>query len=60
MKSEVIQPIEGEFGFTKSDRFVNYDEKNGANIMGILCLESTKGNYMDGMLLMRLLSFLIV
>ena len=34
MKSEVIQPKEGEFNFTKSDQFVSFGEKNNMFIIG--------------------------
>jgi len=34
MKSEEIQPKEGEFDFTKSDQFVNFGQKNHMFIIG--------------------------
>lgn len=34
MKSEVIQPVEGEFNFTMSDQFVEFGEKNNMHITG--------------------------
>lgn len=34
MKSEVIQPREGQFNFTQSDQFVNFGEKNHMFIIG--------------------------
>lgn len=34
MKSEVIQPKEGEFDFTKSDQFVDFGTKNNMYIIG--------------------------
>ena len=34
MKSEVMQPIEGEFDFTLSDKFVEFGEQNDMQIIG--------------------------
>lgn len=34
MKSEIIQPIEGEFDFDLADKFVEFGEKNGMKIIG--------------------------
>lgn len=34
MKSEVMQPIEGEFDFTLSDKFVEFGEQNDMKIIG--------------------------
>ncbi len=34
MKSEVMQPIEGEFDFTLSDKFVEFGEQNEMKIIG--------------------------
>jgi endo-1,4-beta-xylanase len=34
MKSEVIQPVEGEFNFTLADQFVEFGEKNNKFITG--------------------------
>lgn len=34
MKSEVIQPREGEFNFTLSDQFIDFGEKNNMYIVG--------------------------
>ena len=34
MKSEIMQPQEGEFDFTLADKFVEFGEQNGMNIIG--------------------------
>ena len=34
MKSEVIQPVEGEFNFTLADQFVDFGEKNKLFVTG--------------------------
>lgn len=34
MKSEVMQPVEGEFDFTLSDKFVEFGEQNDMKIIG--------------------------
>jgi Beta-1,4-xylanase len=34
MKSEVVQPIEGQFDFSQADQFVNFGEQHGMFIIG--------------------------
>lgn len=34
MKSEIIQPVEGQFDFTLADKFIEFGEKNNMHILG--------------------------